>query len=73
MIEIKIIFGKYNIAFRDSLLMWPTFLSKLSKQFNVDNKTLFPYNFINDKFNNNINLNYIGIVPSFKYFININV
>jgi hypothetical protein len=73
MIEIKIIFGKYNIAFRDSLLMLPTSLNNLSKQFNVENKTLFPYNFMNDKFNNKINLNYIGIVPNFKYFINITI
>ena len=70
-IEIKIIFGKYNIAFRDSYLMLPSSLSKLTKQFNVSNKTIFPYNFINDKFNNNINLNYIGKVPGIKYFINL--
>jgi hypothetical protein len=69
-IDIKIIFGKYNISFRDSLLMLPTSLSKLAKQFNVENKSLFPYNFVNNKYNNNIDLNYIGKVPSFKYFIN---
>jgi hypothetical protein len=71
MIDIKIIFGKYNIAFRDSLLMLPSSLSKLAIQFKVDNKTIFPYNFVNDKFNKKINLNYIDNVPDFKYFNNI--
>jgi hypothetical protein len=73
MIEIKIIFGRYNFAFRDSLLMLPSSLNNLSKQFNVENKDIFPYNFVNDKFNNNINLNYIGKVPENKYFNNISL
>jgi|ERR1700712_3979442 len=73
MIDIKIIFGKYNIAFRDSLLMLPSSLRKLAIQFNVDNKTIFPYNFVNNKFNSNINLNYIGNIPQFKYFIDITI
>jgi hypothetical protein len=72
-IDIKIIFGKYNISFRDSLLMLPTSLRKLAIQFNVDNKTIFPYNFVNNKCNTNIDLNYIGKVPSFKYFIDITI
>lgn len=72
-IEVKIMFNKYNIKFRDSFLMLPASLSKLSKQFNIDNKGLFPYNFVNDKYNNNINLDYIGNVPEYKYFNNITV
>jgi hypothetical protein len=74
MINIKLTYdgiNQYNISFRDSYLMLPSSLSKLTKQFNVSNKTLFPYNFINDKFNKNINLNYIGKVPAIKYFINL--
>jgi hypothetical protein len=74
MINIKLTYdgiNQYNISFRDSYLMLPSSLSKLTKQFNVSNKTIFPYNFINDKFNKNINLNYIGKVPGIKYFINL--
>jgi len=73
MIDIKIIFGKYNIAFRDSLLILPSSLRNLAKQFNVDNKGIFPYNFVNDNFNKNINLNYIGKVPAIKYWINLSL
>lgn len=73
MINIKLTFSKNNISFRDSYLILPSSLSKLSKQFNVSNKTIFPYNFINDKFNKNIILNYIGKVPAIKYYIDISL
>jgi hypothetical protein len=43
-IELKIMFNKYNIIFRDSYLMLS--LKSLAKQFNVDNKTLFTYNLL---------------------------
>jgi hypothetical protein len=70
-IELKIMFNKYNIIFRDSFLMLPTSLKALAKQFNVENKGLFPYNFVNNKFNDNINLSYSGNIPDYKYFTNI--
>nr|YP_009649293.1 DNA polymerase family B [Rhizopogon salebrosus]QDA23208.1 DNA polymerase family B [Rhizopogon salebrosus] len=76
MINIKLSYDNinaYKISFRDSYLILPASLSKLTKQFSVDNKGIFPYNFVNDKFNTNINLNYIGKVPDFKYFINITI
>lgn len=43
--------NSYQINFRDSFLILPSSLSKLAIQFKVDNKTLFPYNFVNDKYN----------------------
>jgi hypothetical protein len=76
MIDIKLTysnFSKYNISFRDSLLMLPSSLRNLSKQFMVDNKGIFPYNFINNQYNNKINLNYIGKVPEYKYFRDLNL
>ena len=45
---------KYKISFRDSYLMLPTSLAKLAKQFKVVNKGIFPYKFVNDRFNKNI-------------------
>jgi hypothetical protein len=69
MINIKINYGKYNINFRDSYLMLPISLKKLSIQFRVNHvKTIFPYDFLNDKFNNNVDLNYIGQIPDATYF-----
>nr|YP_009649331.1 DNA polymerase family B [Rhizopogon vinicolor]QDA23246.1 DNA polymerase family B [Rhizopogon vinicolor] len=65
--------NSYQINFRDSFLILPSSLRKLAIQFKVDNKTLFPYNFVNDKYNKNIDLNYIGSVPLIKYFINISL
>jgi hypothetical protein len=76
MINIKLTYdgiNNYTISFRDSLLMLPSSLRKLSKQFNVENKTIFPYNFVNDQYNKNVILNYIGKVPSFKYFNDLNI
>jgi hypothetical protein len=57
--------NKYELHFRDSLLILPGTLSSLAKNFSVDNKGLFPYKFVN---NNNIDLNYIGEVPSYDNF-----
>ena len=72
-ITIKIKFNKYNISIRDSYLLLPLSLSKLSKQFQVEHeKTTFPHNFLNDKINNeNIDLNYVGLIPDMKFFDNI--
>jgi hypothetical protein len=49
--------NKYKLHFRDSLLILPGTLSSLAKIFNVENKGIFPYKFVNNK---NINLDYIG-------------
>jgi hypothetical protein len=72
-INIKIKYGKnskYNLSFRDSYLLLPLGLHKLSKQFNVTQaKTHFPYNFVNNFYNKNIDLDYIGEVPNFNYFV----
>jgi hypothetical protein len=60
--------NKYNIYFRDSLLLLPATLNKLAKEFKVTNKGIFPYSFVN---NENISLNYKGEVPNIKFFDNI--
>ena len=60
--------NKYKLEFRDSLLMLPVSLRKLAKAFDVEDKTIFPYNFISE---DNIFINYAGEVPNFKYFDNI--
>lgn len=60
----------FNIFFRDSFLLLPDSLKKLAKNFNVDNKDLFPYLFVN---NPNIPLDYKGSIPSFDSFIGISL
>lgn len=75
-INLKLVYNlsgkrKYSIYFRDSLLMLPASLRKLGHSFNVDTKkTIYPYKFVNQK---NINLNYVGEVPEFKFFNTINI
>jgi hypothetical protein len=70
-ISVTIAYGddnQYQIKFKDSLLLLLNSLNKLSKSFKVDDgKTVFPILFVNEN-----NLNYIGEVPDFKYFKNIN-
>jgi len=58
----------YTLYFRDSLLLLPSSLRSLAKNFNVENKRIFPYKFVNNK---NIALNYIGKIPDINYFDNI--
>nr|YP_025890.1 DNA-directed DNA polymerase [Moniliophthora perniciosa]AAQ74286.1 DNA-directed DNA polymerase [Moniliophthora perniciosa] len=60
--------SKYNLYFRDSLLLLPASLNSLAKEFNVTNKGIFPYTFVN---NENISLNYVGLIPDLNYFENI--
>ena len=55
----------YSINFRDSLLMLPSSLRKLSKAFNVEAKAFFPFEFVN---NAEIPLDYIGTTPDLKLF-----
>lgn len=56
--------NKYQIKFRDSLLLLLLSLDNLCKSFNVENpKIMFPIFFTNEN-----NLNYIGETPDIKYF-----
>jgi len=68
-IDLKFLFEfnntKFNLFFRDSYLLLPSSLRKLAINFNVENKGVFPYAFVNDI---NIPLNYKGVVPDIKYF-----
>jgi len=72
LINLQFKFGdnKYNIVFRDSFLLLPSSLKKLTLSFNVEEKLIFPYAFVNDE---KINLDYKGKVPEFKYFENIKI
>lgn len=57
----------YTFIFLDSLQLLLSNLRKLCKAFNLEqDKGLFPHNFVNDA-----NLNYIGAIPEFKYFIDL--
>jgi len=67
-IQIKITYNKYNFIFRDSYLLQPISLEKLAINYNTETKDIYPYEFVNDP---NINLDYIGKVPDFKYFVDI--
>jgi hypothetical protein len=77
LIDVKVYFGElnnknkypYTLHFRDSFLLLPSSLEKLGKNFNVENKGYFPFEFVTDK----INLDYKGPVPEFKYFPKINI
>jgi len=70
MIDIELISLTYNfkINFRDSLLMLPISLKNLAKSFQIDNKGLFPYLFVNES---TTKLDYEGLTPELKYFINV--
>ena len=59
---------KYHIYFRDSLLILPSSLKKLAINFNVAQKGIYPYKFVNDN-----TLDYIGNVPEYNYFDNISL
>jgi hypothetical protein len=70
-IQIKLSFnaGKYSITLLDSLLLLPSSLKELALSFQVDNlKTIFPYKFVNNKYNLDLDLNYIGNLPSYEFF-----
>ncbi len=65
-LDLRIKFGKkYTLFFRDSLLLLPATLRSLATNFNVEDKGIFPYKFVN---NSNIALTYSGLVPEYKYF-----
>jgi hypothetical protein len=65
-LDLRFKFGKkYTLFFRDSLLLLPATLRSLATNFNVEDKSIFPYSFVN---NSNIPLTYSGLVPEYKYF-----
>jgi len=60
----KIADKTYKVTFRDSYLLLPSSLDKLSKGFNIENKKgIFPYKFVNKD-----NLLYEGLVPDYTFF-----
>lgn len=76
-ISFKVLFKTYDehgkqvtqsIEFRDSFLTLSSSLRKLAKSFKVDDKGIFPYDYV---YNENIDLNYIGETPAHKYFDNV--
>lgn len=69
-IDLKFKYNKHTLHFRDSYLLIPSSLTKLATNFNVENKGIFPYKFINDS---NIEMNYNGSIPPFYYFTNISI
>ena len=60
--------SSYHVDFRDSLLMLPLSLKKLSRAFNLgdEGKGIFPYDFVTSA-----PLDYTGEVPNIKYFNNL--
>ena len=70
MIELKISWKKYSVYFRDSYLLLPSSLKKLAINFGVENKDIFPYEFVN---NQDISLTYDGMIPSINYFQNLSL
>jgi len=68
-IDLKFTFniGKTNFVlfFRDSYLLLPSSLAKLAINFNVENKGIFPYAFVNEI---EVPLDYKGSVPDYKFF-----
>ena len=56
------------IKFRDSMLLLPDSLRNLAKSFGVEDKSYFPFDFVN---NPNIDLNYIGDMPSIDCYENL--
>jgi len=50
------------LYFRDSLLLLPNSLRDLAESFDVESKSYFPYEFVNDP---NVDLNYVGPIPNY--------
>lgn len=59
-----------KLIFYDSYQLIPASLRTLAKCFGVEDKGVFPYKFL---VNNDINLDYIGDVPDFKYFDGVSI
>ena len=69
-INISISYNKITLNIRDSLSMLPSSLRNLAKSFKVDDKSIFPYNFVN---NFKIPLDYVGAAPKFIFFDKITI
>jgi DNA polymerase type B, organellar and viral len=73
-IDFKFYYNKnYYLNFRDSFLLLPESLAKLAISFSneknkIENKGVYPYKFLDNMFNSKVNLNYIGLLPRFKFF-----
>src|SRR6202040_724933 len=66
LIELRFKFNKkYILYFRDSYLLLTSSLGKLAKNFKVENKGLFPFDFVNES---HIPLDYVGSIPEYKYY-----
>jgi|ERR1700731_114700 len=66
LIELRFKFNKqYILYFRDSYLLLTSSLSKLAKNFKVEKKGLFPFEFVNES---HIPLDYVGPIPEYKYY-----
>ena len=52
-----------QVSIKDSYLLLTSSLAKLAKQFNQEDKGMFPYSFPKSN-----NLKYYGAVPDYKYF-----
>jgi hypothetical protein len=61
---------KFNINFRDSFLLLPSSLRKLSIAFGVESKGFFPMKFVNDP---SIPLTYVGPTPNFYLYEDIDI
>lgn len=76
-IELRLKYGldkkgkyQYQLIFRDSYLLLSHSLKDLTNTFQVDRKGIFPYRFVNSAYTY---LDYVGAVPAFDYFDNINL
>lgn len=67
-INTKIFYKKVQLSIIDSMLLVPAPLAKLAKSFNLENKGIFPYTFVDDLLSKKIDLNYFGNIPRFKFF-----
>nr|YP_009493062.1 DNA-directed RNA polymerase [Ganoderma tsugae]AWJ63857.1 DNA-directed RNA polymerase [Ganoderma tsugae] len=62
-VNVQLFFSEYSINFRDSNLLFNASLDALAKTYNVGEKDIFPYDFINE-----VSLDYEGEVPDKIYF-----
>ena len=69
-ISIKSTTHKFEINLRDSYLLLLGSLKNLAKSFKVEDKGIFPYNFVNDP---SISLDYIGKIPDINLISNVEV
>lgn len=59
-----------TITFKDSMLLLSGSLRNLANSFGVESKSYFPFKFVN---NTDVDLNYVGEIPSFDLWKDINI